>query len=39
MIQVGLYKAEEISNIELPTGKPFTIRYENGKVVSSEYLN
>ena len=39
MIQVGLYKAEEISNIELPTGKPFAIRYENGKVVGSEYLN
>ena len=39
MIQVGLYKTEEISNIELPTGKPFAIRYENGKVVGSEYLN
>ena len=39
MIQVGLYKAEEISNIELPTGKPFAIKYENGKVVDSEYLN
>ena len=39
MIQAGLYKAEEISNIELPTGKPFAIRYENGKVVGSEYLN
>ena len=39
MIQVGLYKAEEISNIELPTGKPFAIRYENGKVIGSEYLN
>ena len=39
MIQIGLYKAEEISNIELPTGKPFVIMYENGKVIASEYLN
>ena len=39
MIQIGLYKAEEISNIELPTGKPFVITYENGKVIASDYLN
>ena len=39
MIQVGLYKAEEISNIELPTGSPFIISYENGKVISSKYLS
>ena len=39
MIQVGLYKAEEISNIELPTGCPFVISYESGKVVNSEYLS
>jgi len=39
MIQVGLYKAKDISNIELPTGSPFIINYESGKVVSSEYLS
>ena len=39
MIQVGLYRAEEISNIELPTGCPFVISYESGKVINSEYLS
>jgi len=39
MIQVGLYKAEEISKIEIPTGSPFIINYESGKVVNSKYLS
>ena len=39
MIQVGLYKKEEISNIELPTGIPFVINYEKGKVLSSKFLS
>lgn len=39
MIQVGLYKTEEISKIELPTGKPFIISYESGKVVDSNFLS
>ena len=39
MIQVGLYKAEEISKIEIPTGSPFGINYESGKVVNSKYLS
>ena len=39
MIQVGLYKTEEISKIELPTGKPFIINYESGKVVNSNFLS
>ena len=39
MIQVGLYKAEEISKIEIPTGSPFVITYETGKVVNSKYLS
>ena len=39
MIQIGLYKAGEISNIELPTGRPFVINYENGKVKNSNYLS
>ena len=39
LIQVGLYKAEEISKIEIPTGSPFIITYESGKVVNSKYLS
>ena len=39
MIQVGLYKAEEISKIEIPTGSPFVITYESGKVVNFKYLS
>ena len=39
MIQVGLYKAEEISKIEIPTGSPLVIAYESGKVVNSKYLS
>ena len=39
MIQVGLYKAEEISKIEIPTGSPFVITFESGKVVNSKYLS
>ncbi len=38
MIQVGLYKTNEISNIEMPTGKPFVINYESNKIISSEFL-
>ena len=33
MIKVGLYQPEEISNIEIPTGSPFVINYENGKII------
>ena len=39
MIKVGLYKPEEISNIEIPTGSPFVITYDNCKVINSEYLS
>ena len=39
LIQVGLYQATEISKIEIPTGSPFQIMYENGKVVGSKYLS
>jgi len=38
MICVGLYKAEEISKIELPTGTPFILYYEENKLIKSEYL-
>ena len=30
MIEVGMYKPEEISSIELPTGSPLCINYQNG---------
>tara|TARA_Y100001935_G_C17215114_1_gene462166 strand:+ start:80 stop:709 length:630 start_codon:yes stop_codon:yes gene_type:complete len=39
MINVGLYKPEEISSIELPTGSPLCINYENGNLISKSYLN
>ena len=39
LILVGLYKAEEISKIEIPTGIPFVINYESGKVMNSKYLS
>ena len=38
MIRIGLYKPQEISNIEIPTGSPFVINYENGKPIDSKYL-
>ena len=39
MIQVGLYKSEEIYNIELPTGSPFCIVFKDNKLVDSYYLS
>ena len=38
MIRIGLYKPEEISNIEISTGSPFVINYQNGKLIDTEYL-
>ena len=38
MICVGLYKPEEISKIEIPTGKPFILYYEKNKLIKSKYL-
>ena len=38
MIQVGLYKAAEISKIEIPTGSPFVITYEEGNITETKYL-
>ncbi len=38
MIMVGLYKPEEISKIELPTGSPFVCYYKENKLIKSEYL-
>ncbi|MDC1296495.1 2,3-bisphosphoglycerate-dependent phosphoglycerate mutase [Alphaproteobacteria bacterium] len=39
MIQIGLYKPEEISTIELLTGIPFLVRFDAGKVINSEFLS
>ena len=39
LIKVGLYKPEEISSIELPTGSPLCLEYENGRLIHNFYLN
>ena len=39
LIKVGLYKPEEISSIELPTGSPLCLEYDNGKLIDNFYLN
>ena len=39
MIKVGLHKPENISSIELPTGSPFCLVYENGKLIKDYYLD
>ena len=38
LIKVGLYKPEEISKIELPTGKPLCLDYVKGKIINNYYL-
>ena len=39
MIKVGMYKPEEISLIELPTGSPLCLDYQNGKLIEHYYLD
>ena len=39
MIKVGMYKPEEISSIELPTGSPLCLDYQNGKLIEHYYLD
>ena len=39
MIRVGLYKPDKISQIELPTGIPFVINFEETKVKNTKYLS
>ena len=39
MIKVGMYKPEEISSIELPTGSPLCLDYDNGQLKKHYYLN
>ena len=38
MICIGLYQPEEISKIELPTGKPYLFYYKANKLIKFEYL-
>ena len=38
MIELGMYKPEEISSIELPTGSPLCINLEGSKLVDFFYL-
>ena len=38
MIAINLYKPEQISKIELPTGNPFLINYKNRKIVDHKFL-
>ena len=39
MITIGMYKSSEISSIELPTGKPLCLEYEEGNLINNYYLN
>ncbi len=39
MIKVGMYKPEEISSIELPTGSPLCLDYQNGELIQHYYLD
>ena len=39
MIELGMYKPEEISNIELPTGSPLYINLDQGRLVDFKYLD
>ena len=38
-IELGMYKPEEISNIELPTGSPLCINLDQGRLVDFKYLD
>ena len=39
MIELDMYKSEEISSIELPTGSPLCINLDDGKLVDFYYLD
>ena len=38
MIAINLYKPDQISKIELPTGNPFVINYKDKKIVEHKFL-
>ena len=39
MIELGMYKSEEIASIELPTGSPLCINLDDGNLVDFYYLD
>ena len=39
MIELGIYKPEEITNIELPTGSPLCINLDQRRLVDFKYLD
>ncbi len=39
MIKIGLYEPKEISSIELPTGSPLCLEFENGQLKNHYYLD
>ena len=39
LIKVNLYKPEDISSIEIPTGSPLCLEYKNGKLYNNYYLD
>ena len=39
MIKVGIYQPKEISAIELPTGRPLCLDYDNGQIKKHYYLD
>ena len=39
LIRIGLYKAQEISQIEIPTGKPLVINFTSGKIANFQYIS
>ena len=39
MIELGMYKPEEISSIELPTGSPLCIKFDQGKLFDFKFLD
>ena len=39
MIELGMYKSEEISNIELPTGSPLCINLDQARLIDFNYLD
>ncbi len=39
MIKIGMYKPQEISSIELPTGSPLCLNFKDSKIIDFNYLN
>ena len=39
LVCINLHQPREISNIEIPTGKPLLITFKNSKIISHKYLN